>query len=62
MNDLDFYEVLKQLWPTMLSAIKTPNDAMVIGNIGREIEYRFEQASKPVIQPKTDEQISDGSN
>lgn len=58
MNDADFYSVLNQLWPTMLGAIKTPNDAMVIGNIGREVEHRLELTKR--VETKAEVPPSDG--
>ena len=61
MNDVDFYSVLNQLWPTMISAIKTPNDAMVIGNIGNEIAQRLELSKRPQVKaevPPSDGKVS----
>ena len=52
MNDADFYSVLNQLWPAMATAIKTPVDALVIGNVGQEVQRRLELSKKPVVKPE----------
>lgn len=52
MNDVDFYSVLNQLWPAMAGAIKTPTDALVIGNVGNEIAKRLELSKKPQVKPE----------
>lgn len=59
MKDVDFYSVLNQLWPATISAIKTPNDALVIGNVGNEIARRLEISKRPP-QPKAEVPPSDG--
>lgn len=46
MNDVDLYVVLSQLWPAMSKSIQNPTDAVVIGNIGLEIDRRLAAAKK----------------
>lgn len=41
MSDELFYKNLSALWPSMISAIKSPEDAIAVGQIGIEIRERM---------------------
>ena len=51
MTDVQFYDILKQLWPAMLSAVKAPDDAIIIGQLGKEIQAREIEAKRAAETP-----------
>ena len=50
MNDEIFYKNLSALWPSMISAIKSPEDAIAIGQIGIEIRERTKRLETEAVE------------
>lgn len=50
MTDEIFYKNLSALWPSMLSAIKSPEDAIAIGQLGIELRERMKHLNEAAVE------------